>query len=484
MKKCLTRMVSDARLLIPAGLCVLCALSFLCAWIVHDNWSIRHEQYKTEGMQRTLTGLTEQAEVRQRVRGIRGAVDQVTFTAAVIGQPEGEARLELVRQDESLGAWTLPLNGIGDRSQFSFVIAPAAEITGDLDLCLTVSQTNPDAVFTLFYADSVDMGRYSVALSGDGSLTVSGKPVTGQLDVVISYTARSSAMNWYWGFVGAVAAAWIVTVLLYKRNRRLKKNTLLWSLVQEMRRYRFLLSQLVRRDFNHKYRQSVLGVLWSFLNPLLMMAVQYLVFSYLFHNAIENFPVYLMTGIIFFNFFNEASTLAMQSVTVNAGLIKKVYMPHYVYPLSQVLFALVNVAIELIPLFLLVLLTGLPLTPAALLLPLPILGIACFALGIGMILATLNVYFRDTGFLWGIAILLWTYLTPLFYPETIIPSAWLTVYHMNPMYQFIYFIRCLLLQGATPQPQTYVICAACALIPLALGFWIFRRRQNDFIYYL
>ena len=84
MKKCLTRMVSDARLLIPAGLCVLCALSFLFAWIVHDNWSIRHEQYKTEGMQRTLTGLTEQVEVRQRVRGIRGAVDQVTFTVTEI----------------------------------------------------------------------------------------------------------------------------------------------------------------------------------------------------------------------------------------------------------------------------------------------------------------------------------------------------------------------------------------------------------------
>ena len=484
MKKAMKRVTGNTGLLILCGLCVICALSFLFAWIVHDNWSIRHEQYKTEGMQRTLTGLTEQTQVRQRIHGIHGTVDQVTLTAAVIGQPEGEARLELVRGEESLGLWSVSLDGIGDRTQFSFAISPTVEVSGDLDLLIHIRQDNPDAVFTLFYADSVDMGRYSVALSDDGSLTVGGNPVTGQLDVIVSYTARSSAMTWYWGFIGLIGFGWVVTVILYKRNRRLQKTTLLWSLVQEMRRYRFLLSQLVRRDFNHKYRQSVLGVLWSFLNPLLMMAVQYLVFSYLFHNAIENFPVYLMTGIIFFNFFNEASTLAMQSVTVNAGLIKKVYMPRYVYPLSQVLFALVNVTIELIPLFLLVVLTGLPLTPAALLLPLPILGIACFALGIGMILATLNVYFRDTGFLWGIAILLWTYLTPLFYPETIIPSAWLTVYHLNPMYQFIYFIRCLLLQGATPQPQTYWICAACALIPLVLGFWIFRKRQNDFIYYL
>ena len=484
MRKLPRRIVSDTRLLILFGLCVICALSFLFAWIVHDNWSIRHEQVRTEGMQRTLTGLTEASPVRQRIRGVRGAVDQVTLTAAVIGEPAGTARLELLRGGESLGVWTHPLEGVGDRTPLVFVLSPAVEAAGDLDLAVTVSQTNPDAVFTLFYSDSVDMGRYSVALRDADGLTVNGSPVSGQLDAVVSYTARSDVMTWYWVFVGAVAAGWVAAVLLYKRNRRLGRSTLLWAVVQEIKRYRFLISQLVRRDFNHKYRQSILGVLWSFLNPLLMMGVQYLVFSFLFHNAIENFPVYLMTGIIFFNFFNEASTLAMQSVTANAGLIRKVYMPRYVYPLSQVLFALVNVTIELIPLFLLILLTGLPLTPAALLLPIPILGIACFALGIGMILATLNVYFRDTGFLWGIAILLWTYLTPLFYPETIIPSSWLTVYHMNPMYQFIYFIRCLLLQGATPQPQTYAICAACALISLALGFWVFRRKQNDFIYYL
>ncbi len=484
MKKFLTRILSDARLLIPAGLCVICALSFLFAWIVHDNWSVRHEQLKVEGRQRTLPVLTEDSPVLQRVSDLPGAAEQAVFTAAVFGQPEGEAALRILRDGKPLGTWTASLAGIPNGGDLAFDLAPGADAPDSAVLELTVRQTNPEARFTLYYADSVDVGRYSMPLSDADGLTVGGEPVEGQLTMTVLCTARSAAMTWYWAFVGLCAVLWTGAVLLHRRRRRLGKTTRLWALMRELKRYRFLLSQLVRRDFNHKYRQSVLGVLWSFLNPLLMMGVQYLVFSWLFHSEIENFPVYLMTGIIFFNFFNEASTLAMQSVTANAGLIKKVYMPRCVYPLSQVLFATVNVTIVLIPLFLLILLTGLPLTRAALLLPLPILGIACFSLGVGMILATMNVYFRDTGFLWGIAILLLTYLTPLFYPETIIPASWLTVYHMNPMYQFIYFIRCILLRGATPQPQTYAICAVCALGPLALGFWVFRRKQNAFIYYL
>ncbi len=295
-----------------------------------------------------------------------------------------------------------------------------------------------------------------------------------------SARARTGAMI----LAGLAAAAWTGGVLLYRRNRRLQKRTLAWVLVEETKHYRFLLSRLVARDFNHKYRQSVLGVLWSFINPLLTMLVQFLVFNTLFQSAIPHFLAYLMTGIVFFNFFNEASTLAMDSITSNTALIKKVYMPRYIYPISRVLFAMLNVAITMIPMFAMILLTGVPVTKAALLLPIPVMCIACFALGVGMILATMNVFFRDTAFLWGVVLLLWQYLTPLFYPETIIPASWIRLYHLNPMYQFIYFIRCLLLDGVTPPPKTYLICALCALLPLAAGLWVFRRKQNDFIYYL
>ena len=301
-----------------------------------------------------------------------------------------------------------------------------------------------------------------------------------------SWTAGAGAfiLRWYWPLVALSTAAWILGVMRYHHNRKNNRTTFFGELIGETNRYRYLISRLVSRDFQNKYRQSILGVLWSFINPLLTMVVQYFVFSTLFHPQIENFPVYLMTGIIFFNFFSEGTTLALQSITTNAALIKKVYMPRIIYPLSRVLFSLLNVSITLIPLFLMILITGLPLTKAVLLLPFPLLCLGIFILGMGMILSALNVFFRDTAFLWGIVTLLWSYLTPLFYPESIIPDKWIHLYHINPMYQFIYFIRCLLLDGTTPQPVTYLWCVLCAVIPFALGLWFFNRRQDDFIYYI
>lgn len=297
-------------------------------------------------------------------------------------------------------------------------------------------------------------------------------------------TVGRAILRWYWPAVVLLAGLWTLCVLRYRHNRRMQRTTFFGTLLEETGRYRYLISRLVSRDFQNKYRQSILGVLWSFINPLLTMVVQYFVFSTLFHPQIDNFPVYLMTGIIFFNFFTEGTTLALQSITTNAALIKKVYMPRIIYPLSRVLFSLLNVSITLIPLFLMILITGLPLTKAALLLPFPLLCLTIFILGMGMILSVLNVFFRDTAFLWGIVTLLWSYLTPLFYPEEIIPAAWIHIYHLNPMYQFIYFIRCLLLEGVSPQPQTYLWCVLCAVIPFALGLWVFHRRQDNFIYYL
>ncbi len=484
MKKLTARIASDTGLLILAGLVVLGALSLLFGWIVNDSWSVNQNQYSIETGQTPLRPLNAETPVRQRIPGITGQVTDVTFIADLQGRPAGDVTLAIMQGDSTLAVMEMPLDGVSNGGALTFRPDEPIAADGDLTLGITVRQTAGDASFSLRYGDAAEMERYDDTMRNPGGLTVAGSTVEGQLAVTLRYASPSGAMLLYWIAVGVLAAAWIAVVLLYKRNRRLQRVTFLWVLMEETRRYKYLISQLVLRDFNHKYRQSVLGVLWSFLNPLLTMTVQYLVFSYLFHNAIENFPVYLMTGIVFFNFFNEASTLAMQSVTGNAGLIKKVYMPRYIYPLSKVLFALLNVTITLIPLFVMILITGVPVTRAALLLPLPLLGIACFALGLGMILATMNVFFRDTAFLWNIVVLLWTYMTPLFYPESIIPASWLRFYHLNPMYQFIYFIRCILLQGVTPQPRTYLICLLYAAVPLLLGFLVFRKKQNDFIYYL
>ena len=249
-------------------------------------------------------------------------------------------------------------------------------------------------------------------------------------------------------------------------------------------RYGFLLEQLVRRNFNTKYRQSVLGVLWSFLNPLMTMAVQYLVFSQLFRQDISHFPVYLLTGIILFSFFNECVTLGMDSIVLNGPLITKVAMPKLIYPLSRSISSLISLVISLIPLLGAMLLSGTPLTPALLLLPAAILMTFFFAFGMSLILCTLNVFFRDTRFLWSVVSLLWTYATPIFYPITIIPEAWQPIFRLNPMFQLIDFMRTIVIGGRWPGAAQWGACLLAALLPLGLGLLIFRRQEDKFVFHL
>ena len=249
-------------------------------------------------------------------------------------------------------------------------------------------------------------------------------------------------------------------------------------------RYSFLLEQLVKRNFNTKYRQSMLGVLWSFLNPLMTMAVQYLVFSQLFRSDITHFPVYLLTGIILFSFFNECVTLGMDSIVLNGPLITKVAMPKLIYPLSRSISSFISLVISLVPLLGAMLLSGTPLTPALLLIPAAIVLLFLFSLGMSLILCTLNVFFRDTRFLWSVVSLLWTYATPIFYPISIIPAAWQPIFRLNPMFQFIDFLRTVILRGAWPSWGQWGACLLCAALPLALGLLVFRRNEHKFVFHL
>ncbi|MBQ8536809.1 MAG: ABC transporter permease [Clostridia bacterium] len=291
-------------------------------------------------------------------------------------------------------------------------------------------------------------------------------------------------MQIYLWCAGAVLLIYVGLAVWLNWCRQRGKRNIFFVAVEETKRYRFLMECLVSRDFNTKYRQSVLGVLWSFLNPLLTMVVQYIVFSTLFKSNIPNFVVYLLSGIVMFNFFSEASNMGMTSISSNASLINKVYVPKYIYPFSRVISSTVNLLIALIPLLATVIISGLPITKAFLLLPFPIICLVAFALGMSLLLATSNVFFRDTAFLWSVVIMMWNFLTPIFYPESIIPANLIQLYHMNPMYQFVYFVRCILMEGVTPQPVTYLYCILGAGVPLALGLWVFRKQQNKFILYL
>lgn len=247
------------------------------------------------------------------------------------------------------------------------------------------------------------------------------------------------------------------------------------------KKYRFLLLQLVGRDFKTKYKRSILGVLWSLLNPLLTMLVQYIVFCELFRWNIDNYAVYLLIGTVMFNFFSETTSQALTSITGNAGLITKVYVPKYIFPVSKVLSSCINFGFALMALFSITFIQGLTINRFYPMLIFAFLCILCFCLGMGFILSAMMVYFRDTQFLYGIALTLWTYLTPIFYPESIVPDRFMIIMKCNPMYHYIRYVRDILLNANLPSLRAHAFCLFFAIIPLLIGMLVFKKAQKNFI---
>lgn len=259
------------------------------------------------------------------------------------------------------------------------------------------------------------------------------------------------------------------------------KESLGLNVINAFTKYEFLLSQLVSRDFKTKYKRSILGVMWSFLNPLLSMTVQYIVFSTIFKSNIPNFAVYLLIGIVFFNFFSEATNMGLMAIVGNSSLITKVYIPKYIFPVSRTLSSTINLLISMIPLLLVVIITHAPITPALLLLPFSIICTIIFCIGMSFILSSAMVFFRDMQFLWGVVSMLWMYATPIFYPESILPQKLMWLFKLNPLYHFIRFTRAIILDGASPEPKAYLLCLIAAFIPLVIGAVVFKKSQDKFI---
>lgn len=253
------------------------------------------------------------------------------------------------------------------------------------------------------------------------------------------------------------------------------------------KKYSFLLKQLVERDFKVKYKRSVLGVLWSLLYPVLTMAVMAIVFTNVFKFTTPgvNYLSYLMSGLIMFNYFSEASNLAMSSVVANFSLINKVYMPKYIFPLSKCVFVGINFLLSLIPLYVILLATGTGINIYHLLLPFAYFCLFLFTLGFGLILSTIAVFLRDMFYIYGVVISLWTYMTPIMYDITIIDNPYLlAIFKCNPMYWFIYFARRIMLYNTIPEINAWLYCAAFGIGFLILGIIVFKKNQDKFIYYV
>lgn len=314
--------------------------------------------------------------------------------------------------------------------------------------------------------------------------SINGKEYEGTLGLNLYGGVTKRLSHWYW------PAAIVIGIILFAALTRTaglaehgKTNGLI-NFLYSANRYEFLIKQLVERDFKTKYKRSVLGVCWSLLNPLLTMAVQYVIFSTIFRQNIENFPLYLLCGSVLFTFFTDSAGNGLMSIVGNASLITKVYVPKYIYPVSKVFSTAINLLLSMIPLLIVVLVTKAPITKAYLLIPFVIICLIVFCIGMSFLLSSAMVFFRDTQFLWGVVTILWMYATPLFYPETIIPGHFRFILKLNPMYHYVSFLRMIMLEGASPYLLEYVYCMGFSLLILLCGIFVYKKTENKFILYI
>jgi ABC-2 type transport system permease protein len=260
-------------------------------------------------------------------------------------------------------------------------------------------------------------------------------------------------------------------------------STLIKNNIVALKQFRYLLYQLVLRDFKVRYKRSVLGVLWSMLNPLLTSAMLNIIFSSVFRMQIDYYIVYVMAGLVIFNFYSETTNMAMSSIINSKSLITKVYIPKYIFPMSKVLSSTINLAASFVALLIVTLTSGLSVNVYYLTLPVMLVSLMLFSFGMGCILCTITVFFDDTRFLYSVFLTLWMYATPIMYPVSAL-EGFRHIMTVNPMYHYVTFIRDVVVEGRMPGFQTTALCYAFAVVAVVAGLALLKRLQDKFILHI
>lgn len=250
------------------------------------------------------------------------------------------------------------------------------------------------------------------------------------------------------------------------------------------RQYQFLLSELVKKGIKLKYRRSYLGILWSMLEPLLTMIVLTIVFGTLYGNTDRTFPVYILSGRLLYSFYSSATKTTLKSIRSNSAMIKKVYVPKYLYPLSSVLYNYIIFLISMIVLAVVAAVLGVE--PTLYLLQAPVALIILFFLsyGSGMFLATIGVFFRDVEYLWSVGLMLIMYTCAIFYyPSKLLKSGWAWILKFNPLYCIIQIFRSAIF-GKPMYPPYVLYAVGFSVMITIVGVICFRKKQDQFILYI
>ena len=255
-------------------------------------------------------------------------------------------------------------------------------------------------------------------------------------------------------------------------------------MLEKIKRYQFLFSELVKRDFTKKYKRTMLGMAWSILSPLMTLLVMWIVFSNFFGGNMKHYVVYLFAGQLVFGYFTDSTNLSMNALVNNAGIFTKVNVPKYLFLLSQNVSSLINFGLTLLLFFGFAALDGVTFTWKFLCLLYPIACLVTFNIGMGMILSALYVFFRDMQYLWGVITQLLMWMSAIFYTIEGFSYKVQMMFLANPIYLYIRYFRKIVLDGVIPSPGFHLLAAAYALAALAIGTFVYRKYNHEFLYYV
>jgi len=255
-------------------------------------------------------------------------------------------------------------------------------------------------------------------------------------------------------------------------------------MIEKIKQYHFLFTELVKRDFTKKYKRTVLGMAWSVLSPMLTLLIMWLVFSNFFANNMKHYVIYLFSGQLVFAYFTDSTNLSMNALVSNASIFTKVNVPKYLFLLSQNVSSLINFGLTLVLLFLFSAIDRVAFTWKFIFLLYPIICLVVFNVGMGMILSAFFVFFRDMQYLWGVVTTLLMWMSAIFYTIETFSYKIQLIFLANPIYLYIRYFRKIILEGSIPTVQFHLLGAAYALIALALGTYVYRKYNHEFLYYV
>ncbi|HQR37699.1 MAG TPA: ABC transporter permease [Blastocatellia bacterium] len=247
--------------------------------------------------------------------------------------------------------------------------------------------------------------------------------------------------------------------------------------------YRELLRNLVERDIKVRYKRSVLGFAWMLLNPLITMIVFTVIFREVFKME-QDYALYVISALLLYNFFSLGSSQGLNSVVVSGALIRKVWVPKAIFPLASVCANFINFGLSLIPLAAVMVFTGAKATPALLILPIPIAAAFLFTFGVSLVLATLNVFYRDVRWFYDSVLLILFYMTPIIYPAKVVPEQFRAVLKVNPLTWLLDAFRMPIYEGRVPPASDLLVCVGLGVGMLWLGWLVFHRYEDRFINYV